>query len=387
MGDITLPTPTHPARLGRRQIPSRTEETKMGFSGILDVEAAQRAAKDLKAKATAIESLTGAIGSTVDKLSSAWVGGDATRFRSSDWPAQKKKLSALRVAIDDLGDELNRQIAEQAKASAADGVEWPGDGGNKNPVDYPDKPGNVEGKGDADWRAVPDNLGTSPSDMDPYDVGQRGIGDCWFIAGLMGMADADPEFLSNHISFDPETGDWTVILYDKKGNPVPINIGSEVTTAGAGDTSGQVNWVSLYERALAECYGNDYANIPGGFGENAFELITGKPADKYGELNFDKIEELLEKGPVTAGSEPESKVLWIFGDKVDDPRVVANHEYWVAGIEEVDGVRMIHLVNPWGSNWDSIAGSDNSILGELWLTEEEYKQNFDEVSAVDLSKG
>ncbi|MDR1799565.1 MAG: hypothetical protein LBR19_06765 [Bifidobacteriaceae bacterium] len=359
----------------------------MGFSGILDVEAAQRAAKDLKAKATAIESLTGAIGSTVDKLSSAWVGGDATRFRSSDWPAQKKKLSALRVAIDDLGDELNRQIAEQAKASAADGVEWPGDGGNKNPVDYPDKPGNVEGKGDADWRAVPDNLGTSPSDMDPYDVGQRGIGDCWFIAGLMGMADADPEFLSNHISFDPETGDWTVILYDKKGNPVPINIGSEVTTAGAGDTSGQVNWVSLYERALAECYGNDYANIPGGFGENAFELITGKPADKYGELNFDKIEELLEKGPVTAGSEPESKVLWIFGDKVDDPRVVANHEYWVAGIEEVDGVRMIHLVNPWGSNWDSIAGSDNSILGELWLTEEEYKQNFDEVSAVDLSKG
>ncbi|MDR1798442.1 MAG: hypothetical protein LBR19_00940 [Bifidobacteriaceae bacterium] len=93
----------------------------MAFSGLTDVDAAARAAKQLRTQATAITSLSGAISGIISRLHGAgWVGGDATQFATNDWPKARKQFATLGQAITGLADELDRQIAEQAEASKAD---------------------------------------------------------------------------------------------------------------------------------------------------------------------------------------------------------------------------------------------------------------------------
>ena len=62
------------------------------------------------------------------------------------------------------------------------------------------------------------------------------------------------------------------------------------------------------------------------------------------------------------------------GDRV---RIVPNHAYVVTEVKEVDGELKIHVVNPWGPGGGMLDGEQK--VGDLWLTEQEYKENFDSV--------
>ncbi|MDR1798444.1 MAG: hypothetical protein LBR19_00950 [Bifidobacteriaceae bacterium] len=102
----------------------------MAFSGLTDVDAAVRAAKQLRTQSTTITSLSGAISGIISRLHGAgWVGGDATQFATNDWPKARKQFATLAEAVTHLADELDRQIAEQAEASKADADLAPTGGG------------------------------------------------------------------------------------------------------------------------------------------------------------------------------------------------------------------------------------------------------------------
>jgi hypothetical protein len=73
----------------------------------------------------------------------------------------------------------------------------------------------------------------------------------------------------------------------------------------------------------------------------------------------------------------DDDAFWFWEDEVDDSRIVPNHAYVVTEVKEVDGELKIHVVNPWGPGGGMLDGEQK--VGDLWLTEQEYKENFDSV--------
>lgn len=84
----------------------------------MDVEAVERTGRDLKNKATSLQSLTSEIENLVRGLSSVWDGRDAEQFVNELWPQHKKNLSAIKENIDQLGQAAMQNASEQREISA-----------------------------------------------------------------------------------------------------------------------------------------------------------------------------------------------------------------------------------------------------------------------------
>ena len=80
-----------------------------------------------------------------------------------------------------------------------------------------------------------------------------------------------------------------------------------------------------------------------------------------------------------------SGTWWPLDDEVDDSRVVPSHAYIVDRVEERNGQTMIHVLNPWGPDGGDYDG--HLRAGDLWLTEDEYKEDFATVYSVPSTKG
>ena len=145
------------------------------------------------------------------------------------------------------------------------------------------------------------------------------------------------------------------------------------------DPAGDPSWASVYEKAAAEYWGGSYEDLVMGYSSDAFAAITGATPSTTGEGNLADLKERLADGPVALGTEDEPS--WRpFRDEVDDSRVVPNHAYIVDKVEERDGELKVHVINPWGPGEHK--QDDGKKVGDMWLTEKQYKQNFDTVYAV-----
>ena len=83
--------------------------------------------------------------------------------------------------------------------------------------------------------------------------------------------------------------------------------------------------------------------------------------------------------PVAVGTET-APTWWPFDDQIDDNRSGPNHAYIVDDVREIDGELKIHVLNPWGPDGGNYDGEHR--VGDIWLTEKEYKENFDSVYSV-----
>ncbi|UVJ39061.1 C2 family cysteine protease [Arthrobacter sp. CJ23] len=295
-----------------------------------------------------------------------------------------------RVALDlqDQAGKLNRNADEQDKASSGASDSGapgkpdsnpPGDPGPLNP-DLPD----VDVRGD---------VRDDPAAGNPRDIQQGQIGDCWLLAGLGSVAQTLDregkldEFLATHMRpvGDPPAH-WVVTLYED-GKPVEVTVEAKSTPGGVRGADGQPNWLSIYERAAAEHRGGSYNDINGGFSNDAMELMTGKSADRDGELSLDELEDKLANGEaVSVGTEDvkDEDFDWFWeSDEVNRTDVVPNHAYIVVDVKTNDsGEKIVVLANPWGPSGGDLDGEHKS--GTLELTEEEYKENFDSVYSMDV---
>lgn len=84
----------------------------------MDVEAVERTGRDLKNKATSLQSLTSEIENLVRGLTSVWDGRDAEQFVNELWPQHKKNLGAIKENIDQLGQAAMQNATEQREISA-----------------------------------------------------------------------------------------------------------------------------------------------------------------------------------------------------------------------------------------------------------------------------
>ncbi|MCB7136076.1 hypothetical protein LGQ04_05825 [Cellulosimicrobium marinum] len=343
--------------------------------------------------ATAGGALAQARGEIDARLASCgWHGADGDAFRQ-DWASTLgPRLAAAALLLEEAATALRRDADQQEGASTdgggPGGAPGAGDrgapGGDRSTPDgdRPGDPGLTDGLGEYDEENPVGDLPLDDAAVDPDQIKQGQLGDCWLLAGLGAIAHDDPGFFREHMVRN-EDGTWTVTMYDD-GEPVEITVEPTIPENGVRDPDGDPNWASIYEKAAAEYFGGDYADLDGGFTSDAFEAITGAQADRSGELDLAEIQDRLADGPVAVGTEDDD-AFWFWEDEVDDSRIVPNHAYVVDEVREVDGELKIHVVNPWGPDGGSLDGENK--VGDLWLTEAEYQANFDSVYSVPSTKG
>lgn len=229
-----------------------------------------------------------------------------------------------------------------------------------------------------------------PSTDGPIDLSDTGIvlqadlnsqdryGDCVSLATLVSIAHSDPDFIREHMVYDPATGTYRVTLYED-GRPVTVSVDPDDLPADGSDQAGGTgnpSFLAVYEQALEQQFGDieDGQTL-----ETPMERITGQDSDNGGTLSPEEIREALDRDPpaiittATSGAEDQP-------DDVDPTkRVVDNHAYTVRGVD-ADG--NIVLQNPWGPNggWDG----DQYYPGEVHLTPDEYERWFNGSSVADL---
>ncbi|CAI7977408.1 Peptidase C2 calpain [Frankia sp. Hr75.2] len=190
----------------------------------------------------------------------------------------------LLPAVLSLGDLLLRGAPASMVAEIArlfPGLE-PSMGGRYRPWAY--TAGHPPSTGDLTMR----DHGRDPvwaSGVTPSDVGQGAVGDCYLLAALIGIAQADPGLLRRNLRENPN-GTVSVTVHLPTG-AVPVTVtrslparaeaGQEIA-ADADNAAGEPElWAALYEKACARTAGS-YARLEGGDPATAMEYLTGTTA-------------------------------------------------------------------------------------------------------------
>jgi hypothetical protein len=210
-------------------------------------------------------------------------------------------------------------------------------------------------------------------EVDPMDVDQGSLGDCYFVASMAAVARANPDAIKE-LLVDNGDGTFDVTLYIRthawsKPTKVTKTIDSRLASkyagtplyAGLGDSAeGQSEgWAPLLEKRLAQEKGS-YNEISGGniskdfHYAGAFEMLTGKKqsTELVGRLGDDEILLLIQDAldnnkPVTCGT--------LSGEQSEDLTRAANahNVHWnhaYAPISVDPGAKTINLQNPWGTS-------------------------------------
>lgn len=317
--------------------------------------------------------------------SAAWTGADAEAFRD-EWQAGHDRIGALLERLRAVADEADSHAEEQDEASAEEArgrSRSDTGGGDRSPQDLPGEPSTG---GTGRYEEFDGEIDLSDEALRSDQIDQGTLGDCWFLAGVGAIANDDPDFIREHMTENAD-GTWTVTLYDD-GEPVEITVEPTFPRGGAGGPDG-VTWISIYEKAAAEYFGGDYEALDGGYSSEAFEMVTGREAEKTGEGDFDSLRDELADGPVVVGTENNDigERGWrVWESEIDDDSIVPNHAYIVEEIIPANHPRnasdepVVVLTNPWGPDGGTLDGTSRD--GVLHLTEQEYRDNFDTTYSV-----
>jgi len=130
-------------------------------------------------------------------------------------------------------------------------------------------------------------------DLSGEDVTQGGLANCFFIAAMNAVGNANGEFLREAITYDEKTGLYTVRFYERSGfdpsrNQVTYRIHTEVVDGmlptrqdGAlayARATGPSAWGPIYEKAYAQWKGGYDKIGAGGVSGEAMTALTGRPS-------------------------------------------------------------------------------------------------------------
>jgi len=147
---------------------------------------------------------------------------------------------------------------------------------------------------DYTWTSVGEEQSTQ--DLKGTDVQQGYLGDCYFIAGMNAVGNANPDFLKESVIYDSSTGMYKVRFYVPKGfdrrtyqktyEEIWVEVDGYLPTEGdsksgayarAGDDKSQ--WGAIMEKAWAVHSGGYTAMGDGGLGEETMEALTGNVSE------------------------------------------------------------------------------------------------------------
>lgn len=223
------------------------------------------------------------------------------------------------------------------------------------------------------------------------DIRQGDIGDCYFVAALSAVADANPEFIKDMIT-DNGQGVYTVRFF-KNGKPIYVKVDGDLPQTESGrliyGRSTQKNelWVSLVEKAYAKLKGSYQKIGHGGYTQNVLSALTGKEATSYkhkykstGKLWSILSNAVRKNWPITVETHGNSKKK-IYNKN----NLVGWHVYTVIDVVEEQGKRYVVVRNPHGKREWNGDGADKVNDGIFKIPIEDYKKYFRETSIVKKS--
>ncbi|CAG8760522.1 12315_t:CDS:2, partial [Cetraspora pellucida] len=221
--------------------------------------------------------------------------------------------------------------------------------------------------------------------VEPNDIKQGGVGDCWFIASLAVITNIPKLLETICVARDEDVGVYGFIFF-KDGDWVSTVIDDQLFTSGKDDkgifqltfahcSNENETWLPLIEKAYAKVHG-DYESISGGWTGEGIEDITGGVYTLQFTndiLNKDKFWNDVLKNVNT--NLLLGCVRFEFSDKdiKDLKGTISNHAYSILRTAETDdGIKLLQIRNPWGTTEWTGAWSDGS---KEWTPERMIKLN------------
>jgi len=244
--------------------------------------------------------------------------------------------------------------------------------------------------------------------VDPNDINQGWIGNCWFLSAASAIAEKPGRFESIFLNNDNElnsAGIYGVNFYTL-GVPHTIIIDDwlpleqlwdgSYTTLFAHVGDGSSIWGALIEKAFAKYHGN-YEHIVGGAPAVAARTLHGGPSDNLWHADYtmeqvwaklvehDGKDDILQAG--TPGNDDST---------TNSDGLVQGHAYVVLGVTTLNnGQRLVQLRNPWGKDsykgdysdysgrWtaalqEELGYSPDTEDGRIWMTIEDYYNQVEE---------
>jgi len=214
--------------------------------------------------------------------------------------------------------------------------------------------------------------------IDPDDVAQGRLGNCYFLAAIANIATANKDLIVNDLVVEDYSdqgiygikffvnGKWVTVVVDDRIPCIPWGCQWMPIFAGIKDHSGQEAgvkelWPMIFEKAWAKLH-MSYESTAGGDTADASNYLTG------GLITKMEIEEGIsnrcwdELNAVLNPVDPEHLAFCSCNTRYDvDPTSLANtglisgHAYSILQMKtsEINGIRYIQVRNPWGnSEWN-----------------------------------
>eukprot|EP00301_Raphidiophrys_heterophryoidea_P002614 c11219_g1_i1.p1 GENE.c11219_g1_i1~~c11219_g1_i1.p1 ORF type:complete len:487 (+),score=121.14 c11219_g1_i1:81-1541(+) len=274
--------------------------------------------------------------------------------------------------------------------------------------------------------------------IEPKDICQGALGDCWLMSALACMAEfpglirkvfiTREESLFGKYSvrlFDGGTKQWITVTVDDYF-PVNADSGEPVFTK----PNGRELWVMVLEKAMAKFVGS-YGGLDAGNEVWAWTAMTGshvygfkRTDNSWLKKNFAFQRETFRQRKIFVDmSKKEEKlsddhfwhVLLLFdfrdailsasisndGEHQRPDGLVAGHAYSLLQVKEAGGFRLIQLRNPWGSfEWKGAWSDGNSLWtthpnvakaleytqgddGSFWMSYEDFLRTYNTVDVCD----
>lgn len=219
-------------------------------------------------------------------------------------------------------------------------------------------------------------------DPSSNDIGQNALGDCYLVAAMGALADADPQRIKNKINFNPETGEFDVTLWDgKEWRHVPVtqaDIDANIAAQGGSgvdmDDPTQVNhqgalWPAVIESAYGKLKAPNKNLLPGigqgGQTSTAMEALTGNrgtsidPSQEwYRTLNIDQ--------QISQALQTHQPVVLSTTDHPGSTGLIGNHAYTVVGITGTGSEAQVTVRNPWEGDDKAKTVRLGDLVGSGW---------------------
>ena len=267
------------------------------------------------------------------------------------------------------------QHFERYAAATDEDKAWLANPSNQPDMDYHELSGDSRTWRSATITLYPMNNATPV----PADINQHGIGDCCMCAVFASFAYIYPEWIKSII--EKNGNNYTVHMFDPKGNPVDVVVDNKVFSNGSNDIfqisgkNGKYNWATIMEKALMKWETRFKCNKIGGIGtEHAAPPFTGN-GDSYSFDWGDKlynaeypllVNYAIDNGMISVGGFHESDVM------MGDLGSVTGHAFTVMKADE--GADYLFVMrNPWGNEPGSGSTPNNRTDGKLKIPNDHEK--------------
>lgn len=319
-----------------------------GFFGVRggDLEDARDAVAELNGR-----ELDALIASMDDEELEHWVGQMEDGWLMGGWSREERRELWELLASQGSKETLDRLAGFTDELQPSFSTV-----GGDDARDEPDSPRNA-----GEYGEIPHDLFVQgPTGTD---IQQGSIGNCWWMASLGAIAQADPGIIEDAITVNAN-GTYTVRLYED-GEPVMVTVTPEMVLVGGAPalarspqyllsddkTLGYELWPMVMEKALALHYG-DYEKTEGGTADVGLEALTGVPSTNHdpGDLGIEDLARIVEDGGaigLSSLAKGEGKDLPTYQAAAGTDMLYRGHAYYVSAVDTEKGT--VTVVNPWGT--------------------------------------